>query len=59
MWTFHAWRKAYKEVLFNPTVLTVNYKLMFLGAFWSAFWPCPLGNGTDFSDNKYSDSKLV
>ncbi|KAF2034682.1 hypothetical protein EK21DRAFT_85255 [Setomelanomma holmii] len=24
------------------------------GAFWSAFWPCPLGNGTDFSDERYS-----
>ncbi|KAF2133960.1 hypothetical protein P153DRAFT_280933 [Dothidotthia symphoricarpi CBS 119687] len=25
------------------------------GAFWSAFWPCPMGNGTDFSDERYSD----
>ncbi|KAF1996036.1 hypothetical protein P154DRAFT_548181 [Amniculicola lignicola CBS 123094] len=24
------------------------------GAFWSAFLPCPPGNGTDFSDEKYS-----
>ncbi|KAH8731372.1 dipeptidase 1 precursor [Phaeosphaeriaceae sp. PMI808] len=24
------------------------------GAFWSAFWPCPSGNGTDFSDARYS-----
>ncbi|KAL5117220.1 hypothetical protein ACEQ8H_004909 [Pleosporales sp. CAS-2024a] len=24
------------------------------GAFWSAFWPCPLGNDTDFSDAKYA-----
>lgn len=28
------------------------------GAFWSAFWPCPTsGNGTDFSDASYYDSK--
>lgn len=27
------------------------------GAFWSAFWPCPKGNGTDFSDEKYHDSR--
>ncbi|EDU41830.1 dipeptidase 1 precursor [Pyrenophora tritici-repentis Pt-1C-BFP] len=28
------------------------------GAFWSAFWPCPTsGNGTDFSDARYYDSK--
>jgi membrane dipeptidase len=27
------------------------------GAFWSAFWPCPPGNATDFSDERYSDSK--
>jgi membrane dipeptidase len=26
------------------------------GAFWSAFWPCPLGNGTDFADERYFDS---
>lgn len=26
------------------------------GAFWSAFWPCPLGDGTNFSDSRYSDS---
>ena len=27
------------------------------GAFWSAYWPCPLGdNGTDFSDERYSAS---
>ncbi|OAG00273.1 uncharacterized protein CC84DRAFT_1102196 [Paraphaeosphaeria sporulosa] len=24
------------------------------GAFWSAFMPCPPGNGTDFSDEKYA-----
>ncbi|KAF2876421.1 membrane dipeptidase-domain-containing protein [Massariosphaeria phaeospora] len=24
------------------------------GAFWSAFMPCPAGNGTDFSDENYS-----
>ncbi|USP79764.1 uncharacterized protein yc1106_07038 [Curvularia clavata] len=24
------------------------------GAFWSAFWPCPLGDGTNFSDTRYS-----
>lgn len=29
------------------------------GAFWSAFWPCPLGGGTNFSDVRYHDSKLV
>ncbi|CAO2648856.1 Nn.00g098050.m01.CDS01 [Neocucurbitaria sp. VM-36] len=23
------------------------------GAFWSAFWPCPLGEGTNFSDDRY------
>ncbi|KAF2645436.1 dipeptidase 1 precursor [Massarina eburnea CBS 473.64] len=23
------------------------------GAFWSAFMPCPAGNGTDFSDTRY------
>lgn len=28
------------------------------GAFWSAFWPCPLGDGTNFSDDRYSHSKL-
>ena len=26
------------------------------GAFWSAFMPCPPGNGTDFSDERYSSS---
>ncbi|KAF5850122.1 hypothetical protein GGP41_002407 [Bipolaris sorokiniana] len=25
------------------------------GAFWSAFWPCPLGDGTNFSDSRYSN----
>ncbi|KAF1845692.1 uncharacterized protein K460DRAFT_366537 [Cucurbitaria berberidis CBS 394.84] len=25
------------------------------GAFWSAFWPCPLGDGTNFSDERYHD----
>jgi membrane dipeptidase len=25
------------------------------GAFWSAFWPCPGGNGTDFSDERYTN----
>ncbi|KAH7391891.1 dipeptidase 1 precursor [Pyrenochaeta sp. MPI-SDFR-AT-0127] len=25
------------------------------GAFWSAFWPCPLGDGTNFEDDRYSD----
>tara|TARA_R110002003_G_scaffold110_11_gene9331 strand:+ start:2065 stop:3252 length:1188 start_codon:yes stop_codon:yes gene_type:complete len=29
------------------------------GAFWSAFWPCPLGNGTDFSDERYSSSESI
>jgi membrane dipeptidase len=30
------------------------------GAFWSAFWPCPMGgNSTDFSDERYSDSKYL
>ncbi|KAH4219581.1 dipeptidase [Parastagonospora nodorum] len=24
------------------------------GAFWSAFWPCPSGNETDFSTEKYA-----
>lgn len=24
------------------------------GAFWSAFVPCPVGNGTDFSDERYA-----
>jgi len=28
------------------------------GAFWSAFWPCPMGNSTDFSDERYSSSKF-
>lgn len=28
------------------------------GAFWSAFWPCPMGNNTDFSDERYSSSKF-
>lgn len=28
------------------------------GAFWSAFWPCPIGdNMTDFSDERYSKSE--
>lgn len=27
------------------------------GAFWSAFMPCPPGNGTDFSTHRYADSK--
>lgn len=27
------------------------------GAFWSAFWPCPFGNETDFSDDKYLPSE--
>lgn len=27
------------------------------GAFWSAFMPCPLGNGTDFADSNYDGSK--
>ena len=29
------------------------------GAFWSAFWPCPVSNGnsTDFSDERYTSSK--
>lgn len=27
------------------------------GAFWSAFMPCPEGNGTDFSDKRYDDSE--
>jgi membrane dipeptidase len=26
------------------------------GAFWSAFWPCPLGDGTNFSDERYVNS---
>ncbi|KAF2262547.1 hypothetical protein CC78DRAFT_315959 [Lojkania enalia] len=25
------------------------------GAFWSAFMPCPMGNGTDFADENYSE----
>jgi membrane dipeptidase len=29
------------------------------GAFWSAFWPCPMGNATDFSDERYSDGKCL
>lgn len=28
------------------------------GAFWSAFMPCPAGNGTDFSTARYAPSKL-
>lgn len=29
------------------------------GAFWSAFYVCPIGeNTTDFSDERYSGSKL-
>jgi len=28
------------------------------GAFWSAFMPCPEGNGTDFSTERYSQSKF-
>lgn len=28
------------------------------GAFWSAFWPCPLGDGTNFSDARYHNSML-
>jgi membrane dipeptidase len=27
------------------------------GAFWSAFMPCPSGNGTDFSNEHYSESE--
>jgi membrane dipeptidase len=27
------------------------------GAFWSAFWLCPLGDGTNFADERYHDSK--
>jgi hypothetical protein len=27
------------------------------GAFWSAFMPCPAGNGTDFSTERYAPSK--
>lgn len=29
------------------------------GAFWSAFWPCPMGEGTNFADERYHDSKLL
>ncbi|KAJ4300968.1 hypothetical protein N0V90_003057 [Kalmusia sp. IMI 367209] len=29
------------------------------GAFWSAFMPCPFGNGTDFSDEKYAPGMLA
>lgn len=25
------------------------------GAFWSAFWICPMGDGTNFSDDRYYD----
>ncbi|KAF1836612.1 hypothetical protein BDW02DRAFT_596278 [Decorospora gaudefroyi] len=25
------------------------------GAFWSAFWPCPLGDETNFADERYHD----
>lgn len=28
------------------------------GAFWSAFRLCPMGDGTNFSDERYHDSKL-
>lgn len=27
------------------------------GAFWSAFWPCPVGDGTNFRSERYHDSK--
>jgi membrane dipeptidase len=27
------------------------------GAFWSAFWQCPLGDETNFADERYYDSK--
>jgi membrane dipeptidase len=27
------------------------------GAFWSAFWLCPLGDETNFADDRYYDSK--
>jgi membrane dipeptidase len=29
------------------------------GAFWSAFMPCPSGNGTDFSNERYSESEIM
>jgi membrane dipeptidase len=29
------------------------------GAFWSAFWPCPLGDSTNFDDDRYHDSELL
>ena len=28
------------------------------GAFWSAFWLCPLDGRKDFADERYDDSKL-